>query len=231
MNVDVPATNASVNGKVVVAGWAIDTGAPSGTGVDVIHVWAWPLGGSPVFAGAASYGISRPDVGTAFGSTRFTGSGFSLEATLPVGTYDLAVHARSTVSGTFNNVQVVRVTVLPPVSIPRMWLDYPTSGVTLSQNIFVAGWAVDLGATSGTGVDTVHVWAYPESGAPVFVGAATLGGSRPDVGAAFGSSQFNASGFSFQGTLPPGRYNLVVFPRSTVTGLWNNSFLVSVLVQ
>ena len=38
-------------------------------------------------------------------------SGYGLAASLPAGVYDLAVHARSAATGTFNNVQVVRVTI------------------------------------------------------------------------------------------------------------------------
>ena len=49
------------------------------------------------------------------------------------------------------------------------------------------------------GVDAVHVWAFPVVngvvGAGQFVAAATLGGSRPDVAAAFGA-QFANAGFT-----------------------------------
>ena len=100
---------------IFVAGWALDRAAASGAGVDVIHAWAFPTGpGNPVFLGSAPYGNGRPDVGAFFGA-QFTSSGFA--ALLPVpppGVYDVAVYARSTVTGVFDQWRVVRITVLPP---------------------------------------------------------------------------------------------------------------------
>ena len=108
-----------VNIGAVISGWAVDTGAASGVGVDVVHVWAWPVaGGSPIFVGATPVGNPRPDVAAALGSGRFTNSGFSLTLQalqgggfVPGQQYDLAVYAHSTVTGTFNQWRVVRVTV------------------------------------------------------------------------------------------------------------------------
>jgi hypothetical protein len=86
-----------------------------GTGVDAIHVWAYPDPGSgvpPVFVGTPTYGGPRGDVGAAFGDARFTASGYSLSVnTLASGTYDLVVYTHSTVTNTFNNYRVVRITV------------------------------------------------------------------------------------------------------------------------
>jgi hypothetical protein len=78
------------------------------------------------------------------------------------------------------------------------------------------------------------VWAYPVAGGnPIFVGTATLGQSRPDVGAAFGHSRFNTAGYNLEvnGALPPGSYNLVVFAFSTVAGAFNNAAVVTIYVQ
>ena len=81
----------------------------------------------------------------------------------------------------------------------------------------VAGWAVDAGGTTGPGVDAVHVWAYPSTGATaVFVGQATYGGARPDVAAFLGSSFANC-GYGLTASLPAGDYTLVVFARSVAT--------------
>jgi len=42
----------------------------------------------------------------------------------------------------------------------------------------IAGWAFDATAATGTGIATLHVWAFPASGAaPQFVGVAAYGGS------------------------------------------------------
>jgi hypothetical protein len=91
---------------------------------------------------------------------------------------------------------------------------------------------IDRDSTSGPGVDAVHVWAYPiNGGSPVFLGTATLGGARGDVGAAYGS-QFTNSGYNVTVSgLPPGQYQLAVYAHSTVTGTFNQSRVVTVVVQ
>ena len=96
----------------MVAGWAIDLGSPTGSGVDAIHVWAYPAGGgAPFFLGVADHGGARPDVGAAFGArATASGSGMTASGVRP-GVYDVVVYAHSSVTGTFNNSQAVRITV------------------------------------------------------------------------------------------------------------------------
>jgi hypothetical protein len=66
------------------------------------------------------------------------------------------------------------------------------------------------------GIDAVHVWAHPVvSGVPLFLGAATLGDLRRDVGAIFGP-RYEASGYHLDVTgLPSGTWDLAVFARMT----------------
>jgi hypothetical protein len=89
------------------------------------------------------------------------------------------------------------------------------------RTFHVFGWAIDQASAVGTGVSTVHVWAYPANGgAPQFVGVVEYGFDRPDVGAAFGP-QFTNSGFHLLvNTLQPGTWDLAFFPYSTL----NNYF-------
>ena len=95
----------------------------------------------------------------------------------------------------------------------------------------VAGWAVELGATSGTGVDWVDVWAFPSSGGAIHLGAAGLGVSRPDVAAFFGDARYEPSGFHLWVTsLAAGSYELRVWAHSTVTGAFSNLRRISVVV-
>ena len=234
MNVDYPGANTQVSGSAfLVSGWALDLGAGFGTGVDAVDVWAYPVGSSnAVYVGAATVGIARPDL-AAYVGAQFTNCGFTLVGSIATpGTYDLAVFAHSTVSGTFNQVKVVRVTVAAPASNPRMWLDMPSVNQTTSQNLTVAGWAIDLGSPTGTGVDTIHIWAYPTSGAaPVFFGVANYGGARGDVGAYAGASRFTPSGFSLTASLPRGQYALVAFAHSTVSGAFNAITPVPITVR
>jgi hypothetical protein len=114
MSVDTPASGAVTGQPFQVAGWAIDLDAveSQGSGVDAIHVWAFPTDGSAAtFAGAATTGSPRNDVGAAFGA-QFTNSGYNLTVSgLAPGTYQLAVYAHSTVTGTFNQSRVVTITV------------------------------------------------------------------------------------------------------------------------
>ncbi len=231
MAVDTPANTASVAEPFQIAGWAIDTNAATGTGVDAVHIWGTPSGGSPVFLGAATYGGARPDVGAAFGS-QFTNSAYWLVvANQPIGSWQIIVYAHSTVTGTFNQSRVLNLTLL---AHPLMWVDTPVQNAATTQPFSVAGWAVDLAAQTGTGVDAVHVWAYPNPGsgaAAIFLGAATYGGSRPDIGAAYGT-QFTNSGFSLTvQNQDPGEYRLIVYARSTVTGTFNQAMTLTVFVD
>lgn len=121
---------------------------------------------------------------------------------------------------------------------PRMALDLPQPGATIPTPsvaipYLMGGWAIDLGAPSGTGVDAVAVWAIPQGGgANIFLGYASLGLERPGIGALYGP-RFTFSGYGLwvTGGLPAGNYTLVVFARSTVTGTYNNSRAVAITVS
>jgi hypothetical protein len=216
-----------------VEGWAIDLGSPTGSGTDAIHVWAWPVGGgAPIFAGATTPSIPRPDVGAIFGS-RFTNSGYKLTVNgLPVGNYTLAIYMHSTVTDTFNAARAVAIST-SIASTPLLAVGPPSPGQHVSsQGIFVGGWAVDLAAPSGAGVNTIHTWAFPVGGgSPIFTGVANYGIARPDVGAIFGT-QFTNSGFDLMITvLPPGTYDLAVFSQSALTGTFNTVRVVRIVVD
>ena len=107
-----PQTVIDVADSFLVAGWAADLDSQVDSGVDAIHVWAYPAdGGDPVWAGVADYGGARPDVAAIFGQ-RFLNSGYGLRiAGLAPGTYDLAVFAYSTVRGRFVPAKVARISV------------------------------------------------------------------------------------------------------------------------
>ena len=232
MSLDTPSSGATVSsGGFTVAGWALDRYAPSGTGVDAVHVWAFQTGGPPTFVGAATLGGNRPDVGAVFGA-QFNASGYTLSGTLLAGTYQLVAYMHDTVTGTFNLSATANIKVAAATPAPFMSLDAPGAGlVALGTNI--GGWAIDTGASTGTGVGGVHVYAFPVGGgSPVFVGAATLGFSRPDVGAIFGS-RFTSAGYNLTltGLTPGQQYDLGVFAHSTVTGTFNQSKTVRITVQ
>lgn len=112
--IEEPLPGATVTQPFVLAGWAIDTAAREGTGVDAVRVWAYPgrePGTEPIFVGRALYGRARPDIGAKFGS-QFTNSGFKLAiAGLSPGPYEIVVEAYSTVARSFNNRWAVTVMV------------------------------------------------------------------------------------------------------------------------
>jgi hypothetical protein len=94
-----------------LSGWAVDTAAPTGTGIDGIAVWAYPTSGAtPTFVAFGSYGASRPDIGALFGDVRFASSGYSLTvtSTLPAGVYHLVVFGHSTVTNAYTAVGVTQ---------------------------------------------------------------------------------------------------------------------------
>jgi hypothetical protein len=220
MAIDSP-LNGTVTQPSTLVGWAIDLGASAGTGVDAIHVYAYPNPGSgaaPIFLGFAHYGETRTDIGQRFGAA-FTASGFSIPiAGLPAGTYQLVAYAHSIITNSFD----ARGVIVTIARGERMSLDVPAPGPTAGGAFTIAGWAFDAAAASGTGVDAIHVWAYPASGAPVFLGVAAYGGARPDVAAVFGS-RFQNSGFGLNVTgIAPGAYTLVVYAHSTVSGTFSN---------
>jgi hypothetical protein len=130
------------------------------------------------------------------------------------------------VTGTFAVAATAIVTVAAPVSYPTIVLDSPTANSTVYRPVTFSGWAIDRGSASGTGVDAVYLWAYPAGGGvPQFMGMASYGSARPDIGAIFGS-QFNNSGFSLTVggmTFVPGTYTFVAFAHSTVANAFNAS--------
>jgi hypothetical protein len=97
-------------------------------------------------------------------------------------------------------------------------IDVPRSDSEVGQPFVLAGWAADLDAAAGTGIDTLHVWAIPAGGgAPIFLGTPDYGGIRPDVAAVHGD-RFRETGFALVAAgLAPGTYDLAVFAWSNVS--------------
>jgi hypothetical protein len=212
---------------LTVAGWAVDQGSPGGSGIDAVHVWAFPAGGGSIFLGAITSFGNRSDIGGLLGA-QFLTSGFSLSTSaLAPGTYTISAFPHSTVSNAFGAPKSAVVTFAS--ALPVMSVDTPGSGVVPSSFV-VSGWAIDRFANVGSGVDAVHVWASPTDGsAPIWVGSATLNGSRPDVAAIFGA-QFASAGFNLLTTLPAGSYRLTVYLHSTVSNAFSLSQTVDITV-
>ena len=233
VSLDVPSNNSTVTSAFQITGWAIDRARASGSGVNAIDVYVIPAGGAPMFMGHASYGWTRNDVAAAFGSSDFASSGYHFTiAGLGSGSYTLAVYARSTVTGDFGTPATANITIN---TTKMMSIDVPVAESTVTASVFgIAGWAVDRSAASGTGVDAVHIWAYhsPGSGeAPIFLGVATYGQSRPDVGAILGTRYQNSGYVLNVVNLPTGVWDIAVIAHSTATNSFDNLAVLRIVKQ
>jgi len=166
-----------------VSGWAIDTRASSGPGVDSVTVYAYPGAGNPVLLGTAVRGEPRADIAAAYGS-QFSAAGFSLrtDVVLPAGTYTVVAFAHSAVTGEFVSRDAGVTVAAPPP--PFGVVDTPADDATVAGEVGFTGWALDAG-----GIRDVRVYRDAVGGEPgghVYVGTADfVRGARPDVQAAF----------------------------------------------
>jgi hypothetical protein len=110
------------------------------------------------------------------------------------------------------------------------------------------GWALDPHAETGSGIGAVHVWARRldgavqgsgfsvqgaegvQSSAPVFLGTADMGVSRPDVAAAHGA-RFPNAGFSFQGALGDGEWEITAYIWNSRTQRFEDARTVMITVK
>jgi hypothetical protein len=113
----------------------------------------------------------------------------------------------------------------------RVVIDTPTWNGSVSSGFTLSGWATAGNATVDSGVDAIHVWAYPAAGgAPIFLGTGTLGGSRPDVASVYGGL-FTNSGYTLTtNALPAGTYSVVVFAHNARSGMFDCFRIVRVVV-
>ena len=236
--IDAPAASALVMPTFTIKGWAIDSAAADGTGIDTVHLYLSPNDGAdpPIFLGVATYGLPRSDIAATYGA-RFANSGYEFTARpLRPGPYLLTVFAHSTATGTFSLGAIRRFTV---DMTTLMSIDVPAANGVVDAPVFgVMGWAIDRSAQTGTGVDTLHVYAFPDPGSgkpPMFLGIATVGVARPDVAAIYGS-QFEDGGYWLlvdraAAGMAPGVYDIVVWTHSSVCNAFTAVQVVRVTLR
>jgi hypothetical protein len=231
MVLDNPAAGEDGPSPFLVRGWALDLNATNGSGVDAVHVWAWPAGSAgALFCGAATVGLPRPDVAAVFGP-QFAGAGFEASCDLPDGTYTIVAYKLSAVTHTFDEQAVVSFRAHGR-GIQAMDLEHITvTGLGRAATLALLGWALDGRSLTGSGIDAVHVWAFPTSGGtPVFVGVG-LPMFRTDVAQVFGT-RFATAGFGGAfAAPPPGTYDVAVYARSAFTGQFDQARVARVTVR
>jgi hypothetical protein len=104
ITIDTPTASATVaNGDVVAfGGWAVDSAAVGGTGIDAVDIYIDVQNGVASQKVSANYGTYRPDVAQAFGRSDWTNSGFTMNWTvsgLPDGDHTFQVWAHSPING------------------------------------------------------------------------------------------------------------------------------------
>lgn len=120
-----------------------------------------------------------------------------------------------------NGAQAGYVTAEKCYSQPvEMFIDTPTQNQSLRGEAVVGGWAIHRSASSGTGIDAVHIYLDGTAGVGQGIGVATYGIERPDVAAVYGE-RFRYSGYHFNWDLKnvhQGSHRLFVYVHSVVTG-------------
>lgn len=101
----------------------------------------------------------------------------------------------------------------------RVEIETPADGATVDPRQTISGWAVDLGATSGTGIDAVVASLDGALDSPDnrLVGVAEYGGARGDIAATLGEDRFTNSGYTFDWdttTAPGGSHPLFLQAHS-----------------
>jgi hypothetical protein len=240
----------------IAAAPADDAAVLARRGWDLEGPWRWYRVGASGRAVIRGEEIDRFELslGTQFGA-RYTGHlrvgqalaalpiGSRLDATTGhftwapgvgfVGTYDLVfVRWEGTRAVARHEVRVILAPKGSGHVGVQVAIDMPRAQQDVEQPFVLLGWAADLDAAAGPGIDTLHVWAYPAAGgAPVFLGTPALGGVRPDVAAVHGE-QFREAGFALTlHGLVPGSYDLAVFPWSHVLGAFAPPKIVRVGVR
>jgi hypothetical protein len=141
--IETPRANQNVNPgtSLLVTGWAVDTSATSGTGIDAVEVWAGAKdkGGTKLATG--SVGLTRSDIGEAIGATGAK-AGFSAVipgnqlSSLAAGTTGIYVYLHTPSKGSW--YRSVSVNLLAPLALPFpndpvVWIAKPLDGVNISQ--------------------------------------------------------------------------------------------------
>jgi len=117
---DNPQPDSTLGSTLTVQGWAVDTQAEGGTGIDLVEAFLdqIPAQGQPL--GRLQYGVARPDVARLLGRGGVANAGFTLALDVPRGAHMLTVRAHSALSGAWSVQQTrfVATGPLTPILLP-----------------------------------------------------------------------------------------------------------------
>ncbi len=141
--IEAPRPNARVSAgaSLLVSGWAMDTSATSGSGIDGVEVWAGAKdkGGTRLASGSA--GLARADMADAFGAGAAK-SGFSavvpagLLQALPEGPTGLYVYLHTPSKGTWYKSETVAIASVAALAFPNdpiVYIAKPLDGTAITQ--------------------------------------------------------------------------------------------------
>ncbi len=129
--------------------------------------------------------------------------------------------------------EVVRTTIRVANTLVGA-LERPTTATAVGGVVTIAGWAADRAASSGTGVQAVHVYLDGEQGQGFFLGAAEYGQPRDEIATLLGEGRFRNSGYTLTwdtAKVAPGDHTLNVYALSSVTGRWEKYTATVTVVQ
>jgi hypothetical protein len=208
--IDSLTSGAVVSGNITVGGWAIDNTPANG-----------PIGGVNVLVdgnlvGAATYGISRPDVCAVYPSAAGcpnVGFSFMLNTkTLAPGSHTLTAVATNSNLPAGAGSWTINITV---VALLTVTIESPVPGSTVAGNVAISGWALDT-TNSSPAAAISSVLVSLDGLLPV---AAMYGISRPDVCALYsGGAGCPNVGFLFTlntTSLTPGNHTVNVTARDS----------------
>lgn len=145
------------------------------------------------------------------------------------GTYEIVVYAVP--PGAREALEPARrpVTVAAEDDV-QVRVESPAEGATIRLPFLLEGWALDLGARRGTGIERVEVWDGDRENGGALLGRATYGFYRPDLGRAVSAARFNSAGFNLLlRDLSSGTHALHVYALSEREG-WSEPAVVNVRV-
>lgn len=189
---------------------------------------------SSVRGGGGSVTLHVPAPAGCAWSAAVSGDWLLPSATSGTGPSTITLQVAASETPRFATVTIGAQTVRIDQVISRVVIDTPTNGAEITLPFDISGWTIEQDAKvppgADSGVDRAHMYDYPPTGPPIFLGINATNLERADVAAAFGA-RFLRSGFARRiGRLSPGAHTLVVYSRSSTDGQFTGA-AVDVVVK